>query len=469
MNRAVHLRLLVPLSFLVAVLAALPAGGGGAQEASPEAVAGPGPHPGERVRLIDRDRNAIGAVSVTELEDPYELYDDLYTPQPGRRFVMAYVVYENIDTESAYVSSEEFAVVDADGFVSVPTHIISAEDDRETFYSTEVEPGAVVGGKLTFDIDADAELAQVLYRAIPVVDFRPDRPAYGDAVSVTADGVVVASITVSAPTDPFSPPQDEGSGSVLVGGRYVAFPVTIRNLGDEPLAVDPDDFSVIDSLGYAYGEYPRNAAESDPTGPILQPNDRLAPGATASGLIRFHLFDGSDPVAVFYTTDDNRRVSLAEPGFPPPPAESEPLVVPDGTVVVTPGCEGVVAWGESLIATFERLETELGEAGELPDDLSTADPATLRQVAAVFRTAAAEQAESNPPEVARAANDAWVRVLSYAADGYEAIADAVESGDRTRIDAVVAEWEETGLVLFEEFESAFTALDTPCPELNEIE
>jgi hypothetical protein len=329
---------------------------------------------------------------------------------------------------------------------------------------------------------------------------------------------VVASITVSAPTDPFSPPQDEGSGSVLVGGRYVAFPVTIRNLSDEPLAVDPDDFSVIDSLGYAYGEYPRNAAESDPTGPILQPNDRLAPGATASGLIRFHLFDGSDPIAVFYTTDDNRRVSLAEPGFPPPPAESEPLVVPDGTVVVTPGCEGVVAWGESLIATFERLETELGEAGELPDDLSTADPATLRQVAAVFRTAAAEQAESNPPEVARAANDAWVRVLSYAADGYEAIADAVESGDRTRIDAVVAEqaesnppevaraandawvrvlsyaadgyeaiadavesgdrtridavvaeWEETGLVLFEEFESAFTALDTPCPELNEIE
>jgi hypothetical protein len=104
----------------------------------------------------------------------------------------------------------------------------------------------------------------------------------------------------------------------------------------------------------------------------------------------------------------------------------------------------------------------------LPEDLSTADPAKVREAAATIRAAADAVARSDPPEVAQATNDAFARILTQLADASDALADALESGDRARIDAAIADIEALDASFDSEVGPVFEELAAACPEINEM-
>lgn len=317
---------------LIALTMLLPFSGA-AQEASPPAGAASGPNLGDRVRVEDFDHNEVAAVTVTKIDDPSPEGE----AEAGFRLVRIEVSVENVGTESFDLEGYQFAIVDTNGF------IYDSDDEFLDFDRLDdpnasagfggFEPGQALGGPITIQIPADAQIAQVVFapseRTIPLVDLRTSRPAYDTAVPVfDTAGATLATIAISAPTDPYEPPPSDSS-FVLNDERYLTFATTIQNTGAAALAVDPRDFWVLDTHGYLIREQPAGELESDPTSPFLQPNDALAAGESATGLIEFLLPNDSQPVAIVYAPLDDpagdRFLSVAESGLAIPAPTSAPL------------------------------------------------------------------------------------------------------------------------------------------------
>src|SRR5215203_5113172 len=409
-----------------------------------------GPVVGERIRISDPQGEEAAAVSVARLEDPYEL--DL--AESGYRYVLAEVVIEYTGADIIDAQSNNFTILDTNGFMYEPEdtflHRLDGPEDGGA------ATGQAWGTELRFQLPLEAVLAQVRFGELPLVDLRPERVAHGDVVPIVGpDRAELASISVGPPTDPYEIPLDV-TGIVLEDERYVAYPVEVTATGDRPFVVDPADFWVIDDQSVVTREMPRGEYQSDPNGPWLQPNDGLQPGETASGLIIFLLPDGVSPQTVFFSpihNDVDQRVVLAEPDEPPPPATSEPIWVATSDAV-TPGCEGVVEWAEELLGRLVQASDDMDV--EILDDPASADPASLRQAAATFDTLATEQTASVPPPAATEANAATANYFSEVSDWLEAVASAVESGDQAEIDETVAALGEIGARL----DAAFADLES---------
>jgi hypothetical protein len=472
--------LTAPLLLVVVLIAvAGPSSRVAARQASPAADDASGAYASHRVRVSNTDRQEIAAVSAAGLVDPYEDSDEFVDPPlaPGFRYVKIDVVIEYTGTdadeyagpEGYWFNSYDFSAVDANGVgYGAEDDVFERLDDPEAGYAAP-EPGQTWGGELLFQVPLDAVLANIMYDTQTLIDLRQSRPGYGDVVPyVDIDGAELASLTVEAPTDPHVFSGDEFW--VLTDERHVAFPATLRNSGDRPFAVDPRDFYVVDTYGVATREQPRGPEQNDPAGPFLQPNAQLAPGETAAGLIRFLLPDDVDPVAIVYAPYaegvPDRWVVVAESGIPPVAPESAPIYTPPAATF-TPGCEGVAEWAKRFSTALDAVPTP-DEEESLPEDLSTADPAQLRGAASYARALADAVANTDPPEIARAANDAFVRLFIQAADATDALADAIESGDQARIDAAVADLEALDGSLDSEVGPVFEELAAACPEINEM-
>lgn len=413
------------------------------------------PTVGERVRIAGAGGVEAAAVSVVRLDDPH----DLALAEPGWRYVLAEVVVEYTGDEVVNAESNTFTILDTDGFVYWADDAFLRRLDGQE--GGGIAPGQAWGAELLFAMPVEAELAQVRFGLTPLVDLRPARVAYGDAVSIVGpDRVPLATVTVGPPTDPYEVPV-EVSHIILEDERYVVFPVEVSATGDRPFALDPADFWVVDQEGGMTREMPRGGYQHAPNSPYLQPDDGLAAGATAAGLIQFLLPDGLAPVKVVYSPisdESDQFVILAETDEPPPVATSAPIwvVTPDA---VAPACEGVAEWAEELAGRMVQAGGGI-PAGVLEDPASS-DPAALRQVAAAFDALAVEQGATVVPPAAAEANGAISATFADMAGWLETMAAAVESGDQGEIDAALSGFDQIGAGL----DPILTDLEASCPEI----
>jgi hypothetical protein len=135
---------------------------------------------------------------------------------------------------------------------------------------------------------------------------------------------------------------------------------------------------------------------------------------------------------------------------------------PDGPVALTPGCEGVAEWTWALAERVASLEDRVAEEFAAVDDITTADPATIRALADVYRQVADELAASAPPPPAAAFGEAVVALFRDVAAALEALAAAIEAGDQGRVEAAVTAFESIGT----DVDPAFDALAAACPEAD---
>ena len=141
------------IALLVVVGVVAPMASAYARQSDP-ASAAVGPIVGERVRISDSNGEEAAAVSVSRLEDPYELE----LAEPGFRYVLAEVVVEYTGDDVIEVEANNFTMLDTQGFTyDAETAFLHRLDGPEDGGEA---PGQAWGTGLLFQLPVDAVLAQ---------------------------------------------------------------------------------------------------------------------------------------------------------------------------------------------------------------------------------------------------------------------------------------------------------------------
>ena len=121
---------------------------------------------GTAVQYLEEDGTEIAIVTVVDLIDPFEDYEEFAAPDPDTRYVAIEVRVESTGDE-VDVEPFDFGLQTVDGFFFGDTFVSrdpAAGDDRPELEITEVEEGDEVSGLLFFAVPEEAELARVLWQ-----------------------------------------------------------------------------------------------------------------------------------------------------------------------------------------------------------------------------------------------------------------------------------------------------------------
>lgn len=157
-------------------------------------------------------------------------------------------------------------------------------------------------------------------------------PVVGAAVPfIGPEGDELARFTVAEIVDPFdgydaSYPPDRGT-------HYVMVRFDIENAGVRPLPIDPSTFSVQDADGFlAFPESITLLPDAEAQSPQLGYGE-VEPGGALTGSLVFQVFNGSDPIRIFYQPARDRLLVLADlrgsaPAAGAPTTVEEPTAPP---------------------------------------------------------------------------------------------------------------------------------------------
>ncbi len=402
---------------------------------------------GTPVPYIGSDGAAIGSVTIDAITDPFEGFDSYSAPQRGYHYALVDVTITNDSNRPFDISASSFLVVDSDGFVASQAYISYADPSiTELDYGATLAPGDSISGVLPFSLFGASTIEQIYFyptydRLITVLDLRAAPAEIGAPVSImNTSGVEAVQVTVDNVMAPFE--GYDASSAPARGSSYVAMQVTVTNTGAAVLSVSPSDFQVVDAEGFVLNS--TYVSRTDTTVPDYNYLD-LDPGASQTGIIVYQIYQGVPVAKVLYgdsyTTlavvadvTESTATSGAATGAPAAPttAAAAPTTAAEPTVATgaasSADCAGVVEWGTDLA-------DRVGQAAGLvvpfqTTDVSTLDPATVRDVATQLRALGDEQAASNPPAAAVQLNTVLTEQFYYAlADAVDLIAGALEQNN----------------------------------------
>ncbi|MGE3799199.1 MAG: DUF4352 domain-containing protein, partial [Thermomicrobiales bacterium] len=382
---------------------------------------------GQPVPIYSVDGNQIGTLTINAILDPFEDYDQSYSPQRGYHFVALDVTIANTSQRAFSADPYSLQVVDAEGFISNSTFVTPAETFTTPAleYTDALAPGTDMSGMVFFEVFSGSSLSRVLYAPsfeilTTVADFRSEQTAAGTPVSVIGtSGSEIAQVTVHGVSDPFDA-YDEFSAPPR-GSRYVAFDVSVVNTGERVLSTSPTSFVATDDIGFKI-EAPY--VTSTDSGLVNFDYIDLAPGEEQRGVVYFQVLEGIPVVQLLYGDGYETSLVIADLALGAPPITAQPTTVP---VASSPDCEGLVPWGQDLVA-------RLNAAGALTssfEDVEAADldPVAIRESSAQLEVLAQETRDSNPPPAAVELNTFFAEEFyAVLADATSQIADSLESG-----------------------------------------
>lgn len=446
------------------------------------------------VVVYGSDGQPESEVTVNAITDPFKDYDTGSAPQRGFHFVAADVTIAAVGSADIDPSAYGFAIVDTDGFVYQTTYVYRSSDATEAkadLPSDPISAGNSVSGLIFFQVLDGTEPAVITYqpsydRLVTVADLRDAPVQQGDAVQVvSSEGAPVATITVEDVTSPLK--DFDPSYAPQRGFQYVGVTVTIENTGDAAFSYDPYGFYLVDEQGFI-GNYASivqtEAAET--ANPQLQAAD-LEAGQSVTGLVTFQVLSGTEPSLIYYAPSSDRHIRLAEygEGQAPKPSGTPSAggglgrtpnadVTPEAgetpsAVANTPGCEGVLEWGQATAANVAAwTEAFSGISGVFSGD--TVDPQAARDAADAVAGLADKQAAVDTPEIAQDAQDAAVQLFDETAQLLDDLATAIEDGDAAATAAAVKDFTDYFSGGQSDALSApFDALAKACPELDSID
>lgn len=467
-----------------------------AQEGTPTTAvpSGVGPAVGSAVPYYGQDGVQIGTITVDEIVEPFEDYDEFSTPQRGYHFTLITVSISNTGTRPFEVSPSSFVVIDDEGFIASSAFVGRGTDPAipDLEFMEALAPGDSVTGALGFEIFNESAVGQVIFRPvfdrlIPVADLRPAPAVAGEQVPVIGvDGNEMVQVTINAITDPFE--DFDPSNAPPRGSRYLMLDVTIVNTSQRVVQAAPSDFILVDDQGFVVQE--TYISRSDQAVPDL-PFQALDPGQEIRGVIGYQLLSGVPVVQILYGDQYERLVVLADlsqgttpqtaGGALPEPDDSgspEPTEVPDSGALEpteepidqptlgasSPACEGLVEWGIDLVT---RLSEASAAVQPLRNDVGLLDPVMVRGIADQLTAMGEEQANSDPPPAAEALNTLMTEQFFQAlASATNRLADALEMGNtvtallaQTEAEAVQEVFTEGG-----EADTLLIALEEECPQ-----
>lgn len=164
------------LLLIIALLGAFVAGSVGtvaAQDATPEGPqAGPSgaagdPAVGEAVVYVNEQGDEAAQVSVDEIIDPFEDYDEGAGPERGSRYVAVRITVEATGEDAVEVSTFDIGLQDSQGFFVGDALVFRTEEQEEADPELEdanLAPGDSVSGLLFFAIFEENTIDHIFWQ-----------------------------------------------------------------------------------------------------------------------------------------------------------------------------------------------------------------------------------------------------------------------------------------------------------------
>jgi hypothetical protein len=425
MQRA--LRLLLVLSLCFGFAGALQPGAR-AQEAA-----------GSPVEIIGADGEVLATVTVDGIAEPFEDYDSGYEPDRGMHYALVTLTITNESDEDFAFDSYSLKATDSDGFVADSAWVTrSASDTAPDFDGSPIPAGETVTGAAAFSVFDGATLDLVFYQPsftrMAIFSEQAEMvPAPGDAVeTLTSDGNEGLVITVDEVND-----EVDGVYAGYEAQRgyyYVQTIITVENPTGRPIDINTGMFGLVDEEGYYIPAY---SVYFDETPEIEELSyDPVPGGESVTAALYFQVYNGAEPARLVFSPsyyeqvftvalfDDGMRGPIAPAGAPAGGGASGGTAGAD----VDPACADVEDW---LLRSEDMMNewSDALDAADMPEDVNSADPAVLRELADTTRDFMDDMDADPAPDLAVDYEDTVYAVLELFADSLDEIADAIENGE----------------------------------------
>jgi hypothetical protein len=381
----------------------------GSLVAAPAEAQGEGPAGlGMPLPVIGADGGPVGAITITDVIDPFPDFHPDYPPEAGTRYVLVNVAFDADAGQRFDIDPWSIVVQDDAGFLWNQAGVTLPDDAQIPVLSSQtLAPGSRVNGAVGFLIPEGREPSRILYQPQSsqfrvLVDLLGQPvPALGEAVPISDAAGGMGAVTVTAINDPQT--DLDPTQALPDGGRYVQAILTYENTSDGPFAIEPYGLLMQDANGNLW--YSTYVTRSNPpqTIPDMASVD-LAPGDRLTGSITFGVPDGVAVTGLFAAPVSGQLVQLASfdavaipaPSVDAPPASTgEAPVASEEVKADAPPASGTTAAEASPAAsanepppTVEVPEAAPTESATeaLPSEAATDDCAALDAWSAATRT-----------------------------------------------------------------------------------
>lgn len=125
------------------------------------------PTVGTAVPFVGPEGDEQARLTVAEVVDPFDGYDDFSAPDRGTRYVMVRFDIENAGARPLQLDPSAFAVQDADGFLAFPESISLLPEVAERtplLGYDEIAAGGAVSGSLVFQVFNGVDPIRIVYQ-----------------------------------------------------------------------------------------------------------------------------------------------------------------------------------------------------------------------------------------------------------------------------------------------------------------
>lgn len=414
---------------------------------------------GDTVTINDVDGNEVGLVTLEDLVDPFEDFDQ--DPEPGLRFISLELTIENTGDDPLTITPQNIGVVDDSGLIYVDVDI-NRTDSIESIEAMDLEAGEEITGGLEIGLPEESTITQIIWLVgtgqLPTLYRDLEPVAEGDEVSLNnADYEEEAIFIAEEVVDEYD---DLNEDVVLNDGfKFVGVTVTIENTGEEDFVPEPAMIFLATTDGIFWAQDPSLVRSDDAIDEVDDlTDDPIAPGDSVTGFIGFGTPDTAEIDYVFYLPSDSTRLihlydadtsgGADDPDGTPEDDDTsgrddddgglgpigrdddETPEADDETPEANTGdeCAGAADWAEFTIDQLGEWSAVFAEID--PENL---DAAELADQAEAVRDLADAQADSEFPPAAEELNDAFVQAFEDTADALDTIAEGVETDDQTLI------------------------------------
>jgi len=387
---------------------------------------------GSAVPVTNTEGMTVGSITVTDVADPFPVFDPNYAPEAGSRFVAVTVAFDASAGQRFDIQPSSIVLQDDQGFIINQAYVSLPSDALIPIVSSQtLAPGSRITGLVVFSLPEDRTPARLFLQPqgnqlVLLADFaNAPAPGIGDAVPIHDAAGGSGTVTVAAVTDPFedlAPDQVPPEGSRFVGATLV-----FENTGDGRFAIEPYGITLQDATGVFWGSTYAYRPEEAMLIPDIT-SAQLAPGDRLTGEIFFAVPVGVDLAGLFVSPTYGQYIEIADlsgsvqgtsasVATPSAPVtEPTPTLVPQLEEQPTASAEGgdCADFEQWLSETRDRIE----RARTLSDEAAAiSDVDVLTEHALAFEQLASDQAASAFPAAAGPVNKALVATFRAFGDG----------------------------------------------------
>ena len=452
---------------------------------------------GDPISIPDIDGNEIGTVTLTDMEDDFTDFSE--KAQPDLQYISFGLAIENTGDDPIPVEPGNIAVIDDAGLIYSDIDV-TRDDDADEIVSTEVEPGDTLEGYVEIGFPADRDLAQFVWvvgqgQLVTILN-EADPVEVGDTVTLyNQDYDEEAEITTEDVVFDFD--DFDSDLEIQDGYQILGYAVTIENVGEEDLTIDPATFFISATDGVFWTPDSSIVRSDDAIDEIPDlaeiGADPIAPGDSITGYLNFSIFDTQTADNIFYLPDGFRLVrtwdnpdredggdstpsaddskednpDLGPVDSPTKEATDDDEKTPEADTDSSADCAGALDYQDATLANIDAWSQALTDADFA--NIMSADPDDIRAIADDLQAVADDQADVDVPPAAEKFNDLLAGSFQDTADAMNDIADGLENTDQAAIGEAASVISEVGSSFSDgPVADALTDLKDACPEIDQL-